>query len=350
MRNFKKILINDKTKIKDALKIINNEGLQIAIIIDKKNKLLGTLTDGDIRRGLLKGLNLESSIASIYVRNPITVLKNEKRENILNIAIKKKIYQIPIVDADNKFLGLHTLNELIDQSFKSNLVIIMAGGRGTRLKPLTEVTPKPMLKVGGKPILQIIIEKFREKKFNKFLISVNYKSQIIKDYFGNGSKFDVDIQYLNEKKKMGTAGALSLLKKLPKEPFFIINADILTNINFETLLEFHKSNNSFATMCIREYHVNSPYGEVKLKNKNIISIQEKPVHKFFVNAGVYVLDPKSLKFIPKKYFDMTSLFNKLIENKKKTVPFPINDYWLDIGRLDDLKKGNLEFRSIFEND
>lgn len=349
MKNLRKICIFEQTTIKDALKVINEEGQQIAIIVDNKGKLLGTLTDGDIRRGLLKGLNLESQIKSIYVKKPITALKTDDKKKLMNIAITKNIMQIPIVDKNKKFIGLHTLNDLIKPIIKSNLVIIMAGGKGTRLRPLTETTPKPMLKIGKKPILQIIIEKFKENNFKKFLICVNYKSELIKNYFGNGSKFDVEIKYINEKKRMGTAGGLSLLQQKPKEPFFVINADLLTNLNFDALLDFHKFYKCAATMCVREYNINSPYGEVKLNNEKIISIEEKPTHKFFVNAGIYVLDPKCLKFIPKKFFDMTSLFQKIIEKKLITASFPIDDYWLDIGKLEDLKKGNLEFRSIFEN-
>lgn len=348
MTNLKKITIQEKTTIKEALKVINAEGLKIAIITDKNNKFLGTLTDGDIRRGLLKGLNLESQIKSIYVKNPTTALKTDDRKKLMDIAITKKILQIPIVDKNNKFIDLYLLNDSLKPIFKSNLVIIMAGGKGTRLRPLTETIPKPMLKIGEKPILQIIIEKFKENNFNKFLICVNYKSKLIKNYFGNGSKFNVNIDYINEKKKMGTAGALSLLKNKPQEPFFVINADVLTNLNFDSLLNFHNYYNSAATMCIREYYVNSQYGEVKVNNEKIISIEEKPIHKFYVNTGIYVLNPKCLKFIPKKFFDMTTLFQKIIEKKLLATSFPIDDYWLDIGRLEDFKQGNLEFRSVFK--
>lgn len=348
MKNLKKISIQENSTIKEALEIINVKGQQIAIIVDNSGKLLGTLTDGDIRRGLLKGLNLESQIKSIYVKNPTTALKTDDRKKLMDIAITKKILQIPIVDKNNKFIDLYLLNDSLKPIFKSNLVVIMAGGKGTRLRPLTETIPKPMLKIGEKPILQIIIDKFKENNFNKFVICVNYKSKLIKDYFGNGSKFNVDIKYINEKKEMGTAGALSLLTKKPKEPFFVINADVLTNLNFDSLLNFHNYYNSAATMCIREYFVNSPYGEVEIDNEKIISIEEKPIHKFYVNTGIYVLGPKCLKFIPKKFFDMTSLFQKIIEKKLLTTSFPIDDYWLDIGRFEDFKQGNLEFRSFFK--
>ena len=169
-----------------------------------------------------------------------------------------------------------------------------------------------MLKVGNKPILQIIIEKFKKSGYKNFVICVNYKSKMIKDFFGDGSKFGVKIEYIDEKKRMGTAGALSLFKLKPKKPFFVINGDLLTNLDFEKLIDFHHDHNSKATMCISEYNIKSPYGEVKLDVENIITIAEKPIHKFFVNAGVYVLDPSCIDLVPKKFYDMTSLLKKLL--------------------------------------
>ena len=182
-----------------------------------------------------------------------------------------------------------------------------------------------------------------------FPIIINYKSKIIKDYFGDGKKYGVKIEYINEKRQMGTAGALSLIKKRPKEPFFVVNGDLLTNLDFEKMLDFHNEHKSTATMCISEYNIESPYGEVKLKNENIISIEEKPTHKIFVNAGIYILDPKCIDLIPKKFYDMPSLFERLISKKNKTISFPLGEYWLDIGRLNDFKKANFEYNSIFED-
>ncbi len=347
MKNIEKIKINNNATIKQALKIISDGAIQIAIVVDKKGKLLGTLTDGDIRRGFLKGLNINSSIKSIIFKKPVIAKKNDTKEKLLKIALSKKIYQIPVVDNNLKVIGIRVLNELIKAKNKLNKVVIMAGGRGVRLRPLTKNTPKPMLKVGKKPILQIILEKFKESGYKNFVICVNYKSKIIIDYFGDGSKFGVKIEYIQEKKRMGTAGALSLLKKKPKEPFFVVNGDLLTNLDFEKMLNFHYEHKSKATMCISEYNIESPYGEVKLDKENITLIDEKPIHKFFVNAGIYILDPKSLKLIPKKFYDMPSLFKKIIENKFKTISFPLGEYWIDIGSFSDYKKAKLEYDNKF---
>jgi dTDP-glucose pyrophosphorylase len=348
MKNIEKLKITKDSTIKQALKVISKGGVKIAIIVDKKNKLLGTLTDGDIRRGFLKGLDLNSSIKSIITKKPIITKKIDIKKKTFRDALLKKIYQIPIVDNNHKFIGIHLLDKLIKVKKKNNKVIIMAGGRGTRLRPLTKNIPKPMLKIRNKPILQTIVEKFKLSGYTNFTICVNYKSKVIKNYFGNGKKFGVKIDYIHEKRRMGTAGALSLLKNKPKESFFVINGDLLTNFDFEKLLDFHLDNKSRATMCVTEYIINSPYGEVRLDDINIVSIKEKPKHKFFVNAGIYVLDPKCIKLIPKIFFDMTSLFKKIISSKYKTISFPITESWLDVGRMGDFRKANEEYNVKFQ--
>lgn len=347
MKNIDVIKINKSATIKQALKIISDGGLKIAIVVDENDKLLGTLSDGDIRRGLLKGLNVNSSIKSIIFTDPVVTTKKESKDKLLKKAISKKVYQIPVVDKNKKVVGMHILDGPIISKSKPNLVVIMAGGKGKRLRPLTNNTPKPMLKIGKKPILQTIIEKFKENKFKKFLICVNFNSKIIKNYFGNGKRFGVEISYIEEKKRMGTAGALSLLKKKPKKPFFVINGDILINLDFQKMLDFHNQHNSKATMGIKEYIIQSPYGEIKLINENITSIKEKPKHKFFVNAGVYILDPKCIDVIPKKSYDMHQVFKKIIATKKKTISFPLEEYWLDIGRPNDFDKASIEYDTIF---
>ena len=338
MRSVNKIKINIETTIKQALKVISDGTLRIAVVVDKKDKLIGILTDGHIRRGFLKGLNLDSPIKSIIFKKPIVVKKNETNEKLLKMALSEKIYQIPVVDKNKRVIGIHVLDELIKFKNKVNKVIIMAGGEGMRLRPLTKNIPKPMLKIGSKPILQRIIERFRASGYTNIVLCVNYKSEVIQNYFGLGNKFGVNIEYIHEKKKMGTAGALSLLKTKPKEPFFVINGDLMINLDFEKMIDFHNENNADATMCVSEYNFELPYGEVKLNNEEVISIKEKPIQKMFVNAGIYILEPDCLELVPKKYYDMPSLFKKMITHKRKIISFPLQEYWLDIGRLDDYNK------------
>lgn len=348
IKNIDRIKAFPDIKIKDALKIMKAGAIKIVIVVNDKNKLIGTLTDGDIRRGFLKGLNLNDSIKSLIFTKPIVVKKNYTKEEVLKISLLNKIYQIPVVDENFKVIGIHVLNDLISEEKKLNKIVIMAGGKGKRLLPLTKTEPKPMLKIGKKPILQTLIEGFRQDGYVNFIICVNYKSKIIKDYFKNGEKFGVKIEYIEEKKPMGTVGALSLLKKKPDEPFFVVNGDLLVDIDLGKVFDFHKENKSIATMCIKEYNIEYPYGEVKIKKEKIISIHEKPIHKFFINAGVYLLDPVCIDLVPNKFFDMTSLFKKILSKKLKAVSFPLGEYWMDIGRHDDFKKARLEYENIFK--
>lgn len=348
MKNVENIKLKHNSTIKEALEIIDKGSMQIALIVDENDKLLGTLTDGDIRRGLLKGLDLNSSIESIIFRTP-TIAKNcNTKEDILKLALSKKLHQIPIINDDGKILGIQEIEELIKPNNKTNKVILMVGGLGTRLRPLTETTPKPMLKVGNKPILQTIVEKFMEYGYTNIIMCVNYKSDIIQDYFKDGKEFGVKIEYILEDQRMGTAGALSLLKDKPNEPFFVMNGDLLTNVNFEHLHNYHIAMNSMATMCVREYEFQVPYGVVNIKDSKILSIEEKPTHKFFVSAGIYMLSSEVLNYIPEnQFFDMPTLFEKLIALNQDTVSFPIREYWLDIGRMEEYNKANDEYSEIF---
>lgn len=347
MNHSEDLLIKEKTTLKEALEIIDKGTMRIAIVVDDKNKLLGTLNDGDIRRALLNSHSLEMPIISVYQKNPTICKTSDSRETIIQTAIKKKVYQIPIVDNDNRLIEVEDLATLLTNISKKNKVILMAGGLGTRLQPLTNDTPKPLLRVGEKPILQTIIENFETYGFKDIIISVNYKAQMIKEYFGDGSEFGVNISYIEETKRLGTAGALSLIEDEFNEPFFVMNGDLLTSINFQHLLDFHSYGNSTSTMCVREYDFQVPYGVIETKDDQIKSIVEKPIHKFFVNAGIYLLSPEVLNYIPKNsFYDMPTLFEKLIEKEKKVLSFPIHEYWLDIGRMEDFKRAQIEFNNI----
>ncbi|MFX4281039.1 nucleotidyltransferase family protein [Aliarcobacter butzleri] len=348
MRNIDNIKLNINSTIKEALQIIDNGALQIALVVDENDILIGTLTDGDIRRGLLKGLDLNSLIESIIFKIPTIAKISDTKEEILKMALSKKLHQIPIVDEKGRILGIQEIEELIKPKNKTNKVILMVGGLGTRLRPLTETTPKPMLKVGNKPILQTIVEKFAEYGYTNIIMCVNYKSHMIQDYFGDGKEFGVNIEYVLENQRMGTAGALSLLKEKPTEPFFVMNGDLLTNVNFEHLYNYHLSTNSIGTMCVREYAFQVPYGVVNIKDSKIISIEEKPTHKFFVSAGIYMLSPEVLEYIPEnQFYDMPTLFEKIISKGKNTISFPLREYWLDIGRIEEYKKANEEYDEVF---
>ena len=348
MKDWKNTLVSPDTSIREAIRIIDQGALKIALVVDEGSRLVGTVSDGDIRRGILKGCELENPVQQIMNTIPSVAGKNDGREKILSLMRQKQIYQIPLVDGDGFLVGLEVIDTILAPPRRENLVILMAGGLGTRLKHLTANIPKPMLKVGDKPILETIIVNFIERGFNRFLISVNYKSEMIESHFGDGSQWGVQIDYLREDKRLGTAGALSLMSEKPVAPVLVMNGDVLTKVNFQQLLEFHTEHKAAATMCVRDYDYQVPFGVVKLDQHRILSIEEKPVQRFFVNAGIYVLEPKVLEMIPHDtHLDMPSLFELLIIKEMETVVFPIREYWLDIGRIDDFERANGEYSEVF---
>jgi len=349
MKNVERITLAINSTVKEALAIIDSGAMQIALVVDSEKKLIGTITDGDIRRGLLNGLTLSDSIEPIIFRTPTTCSVTDSKEDIIKLATEKKVYRIPIIDLDGILIGLDEVGKLSKPIEYSNKVVLMVGGLGTRLRPLTDNKPKPLLEVGNKPILETIINNFAKHGFKNIILCVNYKSEMIQDYFGDGSTFGVNISYTHEEKRMGTAGALSLMKKDLREPFFVMNGDLLTNINFEHMLDYHLKDQSIATMGVREYDFQVPYGVVTVKNASIAKIEEKPVHKFFVSGGIYLLGNEVLSEIPDDtFYDMPTLFNKLIADEKKVISFPIREYWLDIGRLSDYEQANNEYHGIFK--
>lgn len=349
MKDWKKVLINADMSLRETIRVIDSGALKIALVVDADQKLLGTVTDGDIRRGILRGCSLEDSVQQVLNRTPTVAAQNEGKDQILALMRLKQVYQIPVIDGDGRVVGLEIVERILETPRYDNCVILMAGGLGSRLKPLTDDTPKPLLKVGGKPILETILENFIHYGFTNFRISVNYKGELIENYFGDGSRWGARIEYLRESKKLGTAGALGLLTERPNLPVLVMNGDVLTKVNFQQLLEFHREHRALATMCVREYDFQVPYGVVTVDNHRILNIEEKPVQRFFVNAGIYVLEPEALDLIPEDtFFDMPTLFEKVVAQQKETAVFPIREYWLDIGRMDDFQRAEGEFGKVFE--
>lgn len=349
MRPWQKILVLPTVPIMEALRIIDENATGLVVVVDEERHLLGTVSDGDVRRGILRGFALNESVAKIMNLKPYFARRHDSRATILNLMREKQIRQIPILNENGQVLFVELLNDFIQTTKKDNWVVLMAGGLGTRLQPLTEDCPKPLLRVGDKPILETILESFRECGFQKFYLSVNYKAEMIEDYFGTGGKWGVQICYLKEDRKLGTAGALSLLPERPEEPFFVMNGDLLTKVNFEQLLDFHLHHQATATMCVRDYEYQVPYGVVELEQHRLKRIVEKPIQQYFVSAGIYVLNPETLNEIPKnQYFDMPTLFEKIMEQKRETIVFPIREYWLDIGRMADFEKANFDYVEVFK--
>ncbi len=349
MKDWTKTLLPPTASIRESIEVIDAESLQIAMIVDDERRLMGTVTDGDIRRGILKGIAMTETVSMVMKTSPFTTGHDVAEMALHEMMLERQLRQIPLVDQAGHVVGLAHIDDLLPQSrVRDNWVVLMAGGQGERLRPLTADTPKPLLKVGDKPIAETIMENLIAQNFRKFYISVNYMANMIKDHFGDGSRLGVEIRYIEEDRRLGTAGALGLLPEPPKSPLIVMNSDLLTGVDFNSLLSYHLENASMATMCVREYDFQVPFGVVGIKDNRVTGINEKPVHKFFVNAGIYVLDPAMLELIPKGVcFDMPELFNRIIELNEKTAAFPVREYWLDVGRIDDLEKAKREFNDEF---
>lgn len=345
MKNWKQIVVSPETTVLKTMEVIDQSTLQFSVVVDYQNKLLGTVTDGDIRRGILNGLSVHEPIHKVMNSQPIYADLKEYKKFKKDLLFIKGVQQLPIVDENKQiqFILFATKTEKVE--FKDNIVVLMAGGLGTRLRPLTNQIPKPLLKVGDKPILETIILGFKQHGFKNFIISVNYKKEMIKNYFQDGAHLGVSISYLDETERLGTAGALSLLKEKPNKSFFVMNGDLLTKINYEQLLKFHEDTGTLATMCVREYEYQIPYGVIETNNHRLLSIEEKPIRRCFVNAGIYVLNSEILTLIPQNtFYDMTELFEHLTKKTNNVSVFPIREYWMDIGHLDDYEKANEDFR------
>lgn len=349
---YKDAVLRRENTIFEAIKIIDQAASQIVMIVDDYECLIGTVTDGDIRRGILEGISLEKPVEMVMNKNPRVLYKNSSRQEQLDLMTTHKIHQLPIIDQNRKIINLVQLDELIAADaalHKDNWVVLMLGGMGTRLLPFTETVPKPMIEVGGKPLLETIVTNLSAQGFKNFYFAVNYKAEVIKSHFGEGTDFGVNIVYLQETKRMGTAGALSLIPKRPNGSLIIMNGDILTTNNFSHLVSFHQQTQAMATMCVREYQQQVPYGVVQTKGTKLDAIVEKPSQTYFVNAGIYVLDPQVLDYVAEnEYLDMPDLFKKLEEAGKESTVFPIREYWRDIGSLDDLELGRAEYDQIFK--
>lgn len=339
MIEWKNIALTKESTLRDAMNVLNKWALRIVLIVDSNDRLEGIITDGDIRRGLLNGLSLDESVDTIMNRHPLVAFPEVNSDYIRNLMMNKNILAIPIVDVNGCIVGLETIDTVSTCDRHTVDVVLIAGGFGKRLYPLTENCPKPLLNLGNKPILECIVQDFVEQGFTRFFISTHYKSNQIKEYFGDGSQFGCDIFYIDEEKPLGTAGCLGLLPDGVSDDFIVMNADIVSKINFQNLLNFHREQNRMATMCIREVRHQSPYGVVNLEYPHVSGLQEKPEYTHFINAGIYVLKKALLQMVKKgEHIDMTTLLSKLIEKGKNVVAFPVHEYWLDIGRIDDYEK------------
>lgn len=332
------ILVPPTLSLGDALKALDRGGCRILLIVDNVGKLLGTLTDGDVRRAILKQVSMSSPVANFMNAMPKIALIGESPERLRMVMEQHSLLHMPLVDHNGHIVGLEMLQLGLGPVDPDAWVFLMAGGFGTRLRPLTDSCPKPMLKVGGKPMLENILERLIVAGFHRFFISVHYLSEQIKEYFSDGSKWGVEIRYIEEETPLGTAGGLGLLPEIGNCPVILMNGDVLTDLNIRKLYDFHQLRNSDVTLCVREYDMQVPFGVVESDGEKVTAITEKPVHRFYVNAGIYVVSPQVIAAMrPARRQDMPDVISNLIETGRSVSMFPVHEYWLDVGRLDDFQ-------------
>ncbi len=345
MVELEKLLIRPEHSIREAMVHIDRSGQGIVLLVDPAGRLEATITDGDIRRAILAGVNLDTSIAELIVhrnetlgRKPVTAPQETTSEELLELMQSKGVSQLPLLDKHGRVVGLSTLAELVPEQALPVQAVIMAGGFGKRLRPLTDDTPKPMLPIAGRPLMERTIERLRRAGIQRINITTHYKPEIIKAHFGGGEDFGVELTYVAEDQPLGTAGSLGLVGQT-EQPLLVMNGDILTSVDFHAMLSFHQKHKAEMTVGVRQFDVEVPYGVVEAREGLVCRLREKPKHNFLVNAGIYLLEPSLCRCIPDgQRYDMTDLIAKLLDEKRPVASFPIVEYWLDIGRHDDLQQ------------
>ena len=347
----KTLFISPDQSIREAITCIDRDRCGIALVVDKERRLLGTITDGDVRRAILAGKDLESPISQLLANKistrypkPITAQLGAKRESLLELLHQNFLRQLPILDNDGKIVDLVMLDDLIPTQDLPLQAVIMAGGLGTRLRPLTEDLPKPMLPLDGKPLMELVIEQLRQVGIRRINVTTHYKPEKISDHFGDGSSFGVELNYVNEDRPLGTGGALGLID-VSTEPMLVINGDILTKVDFRTMLAYHREHRAIMTVAVKQYDIKVPYGVIECEGPRVCALREKPQMHFLVNAGVYLIEPKVYEFIPNgEHFNMTDLIQWLLDADHIVASFPIIEYWLDIGQLEDYEQAQNDMK------
>ncbi|MCK9275955.1 MAG: nucleotidyltransferase family protein [Syntrophales bacterium] len=323
----------------------------IALVVDKDSRLLGTVTDGDVRRAVLANIKLDSPV-SIILKNkistqyskPVTASLQTNQATLITLMRRSVLRQIPILDYEGKVVDLVMLADLLPTQDLPLQAVIMAGGLGKRLRPLTENLPKPMLPVAGKPLMELVIEQLKQIGIRRIHVTTHYKSEKISSYFGDGSSFGVELNYVNEERPMGTGGALGMIKPL-KGPMLVINGDILTQVNFRAMLSYHQEQQAIMTVAVKQYDLKVPYGVIECKGSRVCGLKEKPLMHFLVNAGVYLLETEVYEYIPENEpFNMTDLIQRLLDANQIVASFPIIEYWLDIGQHADYEKAQSDMK------
>ncbi len=350
--NVIELTVSPENTIREVIACIDRNEKGIALVVDEARKLLATLTDGDIRRAILEGFSLDEPVSTLMHKKtpstdtaPVTARIGTPRTDLLQTMREHAVRQVPLLDPDGRVADLVTLAELMPDQFLPLQAVIMAGGSGTRLRPLTEDLPKPMLPVGDRPLMEVIIDQLRQSGIGRVNVTTHYLPEKITDYFGNGENFGVELNYVSEDRPLGTAGSLGLID-WPQETLLVINGDILTKVNFRAMLNYHQEHEADITVGVRKYDLQVPYGVVEVEEQQVCRLREKPSLSFFVNAGIYMLEPRVNEYIPNgEHYDMTDLIDRLIEKGRPVVSFPIVEYWLDIGKPSDYARAQEDIKN-----
>jgi len=339
----KQYCITSDASLIECMKAINRTGAGISLTIDDEYRLIGTISDGDIRKALVEGCPLDSPALPHVNRKCFSVLSSVSRAEVLDIMRARRFEQIPIVDERNRVVGLHLLHDIVGNVLRPNWVVVMAGGKGKRLSPFTESIPKPMIKVAGRPILERIILHLVSNGIRRIFISVNHLSELIESHFGDGSDYGAEIEYLRENKPLGSGGSISLLPETPEHPLLVMNGDLIAEANCGDMINFHTQSGFYATMGVYPYFHQVPFGCVEIRENRLSSLEEKPVLEKMVNAGIYVLSPQAVAAISKNtYFPITTLFEDALSRNLSCGAFTIEKEWLDIGTPEQLRQAHGE--------
>ena len=343
-----KVCIPEAATTREAIEAIDAGGVEIALVVGPGRELIGTVSDGDVRRALLCGTELEDPVAPIVSRSPVQAVPGTSRDSLLRLMVEHGIEQVPLVE-DGVLVDLSFIRDLVLPETSEDPVVVMAGGQGVRLRPLTEETPKPMLPVGDRPLLETVLDQISQAGFRRVFMAVNYRAEVIQQHFGNGNAHGLEITYIHEPRQLGTGGALRLIDEHIDRPFLVVNADLLTNVSLSSLMRFHNEDGNTVTVGVRKYCLELPYGVVELGGTRVERLSEKPTFDFYVNAGVYAVDPAAVALLPpdQDRFEMTDLVDATIASGKRVGGFPVREFWLDIGQLADYERANEDHATHF---
>ena len=348
MSKLTNLVVGPASSVRAVMEQIDRSGKGIALVLDETQHLLGTVTDGDIRRAILTGIDLDTPVEQLLNNQPLTAAAGTSDSTLLHLMNESGVRQIPLLDENDRVVDVMLLSDLVKEFELPIRAVVMAGGLGTRLRPLTDTLPKPMLPIGSRPLLELIVERLKQSGIRRLNVATHYKGEVISEHFKDGQDFGVEITYVKEDQPLGTVGALSLLED-SEDPLLVINGDILTRVDFREMLNFHREHKAELTIAVRQYEFNVPYGVVESDGVFVKGISEKPTVRQFINAGIYLLNPSVRRLVPnQQQYDMPDLIHRILSEGRQVVCFPVREYWLDIGIEDHYLQAQSDMEKLLE--